>query len=304
MGSAPTVFIDTPTDGEMLPPDASFALGALINDDATASADLTIVIESSIAGEVPHEGTIDETGTFSTDVVLPSGAQTLTVSATDEEGLTGSDSVELQINGGPTAPVVGTEPVTPGVAEAILGVILEDAIDPDDDEVEYRWTWTVQANPEATEIPYTPPGEPEKVPAGLTERGQVWTATATPQDSFGNEGPFGSVSVLVGNGAPSAERALLEPDPAYTSDSLTVAPEGWSDPDEDPENYIFEWSINGTVVEGLDSPELSSGLHEKGDDVQVTVTPFDGYASGEPIVAGPLVIQNTPLDRCNTKSEA
>ena len=151
VGSAPTVFIDTPSDGEMLPPDASFALGALINDDATASAELTIVIESSIAGEVPHEGSIDEAGAFSTDIILPSGAQTLTVSATDAEGLTGSDSVDLQINGEPTAPVVGTEPVTPGVAEAIIGVILEDAIDPDGDEVEYRWTWTVQANPEATE---------------------------------------------------------------------------------------------------------------------------------------------------------
>ena len=294
VGSAPTVFIDTPSDGEMLPPDVAFAVGALINDDSTAGTELTIVIESSVGGEVAHEGSIDESGSFSADIALPSGAQTLTVSATDEEGLTGSDSVDLQINGPPTAPVVGTEPVTPGVAEAILGVILEESIDPDDDDVEYRWTWTVQANPDATAVPYSPPGEPDKVPSGLTERGQVWTATATPRDELGNEGPSGSVSILVGNGAPSVDRALLEPDPAYTSDSLTVIVEGWSDPDDDPENYIFEWSINGEIVEDLDAPDLPSSLHAKGDSVEVSVTPFDGYASGEPLVAGPLVIQNTP----------
>ncbi len=294
VGSAPTVFINTPSDGEMIPPGATFELTAILYDEETDAADLVLSVESSTSGAVDFEGATDDAGAFSAVLSLESGEQTLTLTAVDEEGLSGFDSVELVINGSPGAPVVGTDPATVDVGESFQGVILEEAVDPDGDSVTYSWEWSVQADPEATAVPYSPPGSDTEIPADLTGRGQVWTVTATPFDERGNEGESGSASVLIGNGAPSVASAVLEPDPAYTDDMLGVTLSGWEDPDDDPENYLFEWTVNGAIVEGSDSSSLDSTVHSKGDDVAVTVTPFDGYASGTPVTAGPLTIQNTP----------
>jgi hypothetical protein len=278
----------------MVVPGVPIAIEARVADEGTAPEDLKLSLESSLSGSLEFTGSPDSYGQFSGAVTLSSGLQTLTLTATDEDGLTGFDAVEIDVNGAPTGLEIGIVPEIPEIGEALVGAVLTDAVDPEDDRVTYVWSWEIQATPDATVVAYNPPGDPNTVPAGLTDRGQVWTVTATPSDSKGNVGEPATASVLVGNEPPSADSAVIEPDPAYTNDTLAPTVSGWMDPDGDPENYLYEWTINGTVVEGAESTNLSSSLHEKGDSVAVVVTPYDGFISGEAIAAPAIVIQNTP----------
>jgi hypothetical protein len=293
-GVPPSVFIEVPSDGSMVDPAATIAVEARISDDGTAPEELKIAFESSLSGSLEYSGSTDSYGQFVGGVTLGSGLQTLTLTATDESGLTGFDSVEIDVNGAPGGLEIAISPEIPEIGDGLVGVVLTDAVDPEDDRVTYLWSWEIQATPDAGVVTYNPPGDPESVPPGLTDRGQAWTVTATPSDSKGNVGESASASVLVGNEAPSAVSAVIEPDPAYTNDTLAPTVTGWFDPDDDPENYRYEWSINGTVVEGAESTNLSSSLHQKGDSIVVAVTPYDGFVSGDSLVTPAVVIQNTP----------
>ena len=76
--------------------------------------------------------------------MIGSGNQILTVRATDEDGMTGQDTVEFPVNGRPEAPVVAILPAEPGNGEALTATIETEAVDPDGDDIVYTWAWTKQ----------------------------------------------------------------------------------------------------------------------------------------------------------------
>jgi hypothetical protein len=306
-GDAPVVWIQMPGDGDLLSSDTTTHIEANITDDLTPVTELVVTLESTVGGSIDHEGSVDDAGLFSVDVLLPGGVQTITLSATDSDDRTGSDAIEVQVNGSPGTPVIAIEPAIPPVGATLTAVIVEEAADPDDDEVSYAWEWTVQIGDDGSPSPYPPEGDPTVVPGELTERGQIWTVTATPTDAVGNTGTPNSASATVGNSAPNITDAVLEPDPAFTNDSVSVTPSGWTDVDGDEENYQYAWTINGSEVADADGPTLSASAHVKGDSVVAIVTPFDGFSYGDPLEAGPVVISNSPpsaLTVALTPSEA
>ncbi len=294
LSDPPVVWLATPMDGDLFSPDATVRFEATITDDVTTPSELVITLSSSLTGEISHTASIDADGLFVADVFLGSGEQTITLSATDDDEQTGFDEVELVVNGAPGAPSVTIDPELPAEGASLSAVISVPAVDPDGDAVGYTWEWSVQVGDDESSVPYVPPDDPMVVPTGLTQRGQLWTATATPEDSHGNVGDSASATVMVGNSSPSFASATLSPNPAFTDDDLTVYTSGWLDADDDPEEYTYAWTLNGAVVVDVDGPILSSSVHEKGDEVTVTVTPVDIFSTGEPIVAEPVIISNSP----------
>ena len=202
-GDPPVVSILSPTSGDQVQPGELTTIEATLSDDATPVGDLVVAIESSTSGTIEHDGTIDDEGLFTAEVILESGAQTLTVSATDTDENTGSDAIDLNANGAPSAPAIAIDPELPEEADDLKAIVTEESTDPDGDEVSYAWSWTVQVGADGTPSPFSPEGDPQVVPSENTTKGQVWTVTATPTDSIGNTGDEATVSVVNDNSPPT-----------------------------------------------------------------------------------------------------
>jgi len=66
------------------------------------------------------------------------------------------------------------------------------------------------------------------------------------------------------------------------------------DPDQDPITYQYQWIKNDAELVGENKPVLKSGTFQKGDIVQVRVTPSDGKVEGTPFLSNPVRILNSP----------
>ena len=66
------------------------------------------------------------------------------------------------------------------------------------------------------------------------------------------------------------------------------------DPDKDPITYSYQWMKNGEEIVGENKSNLKGGNFEKGDLIQVRVTPSDGKAEGRPMLSDAVKILNSP----------
>ncbi len=120
--------------------------------------------------------------------------------------------------------------------------------------------------------------------------------TATVEDNYGRSDQDTVEVEIYEHGPPSVDSANITPSPAYTNDTLTATPQGWYDLDGAPERYRYEWYLNSTLDTGEATSTYPSGKTEKGDLVQVVVTPRNDYGDGDPVTSPTIEIQNTPPD--------
>ena len=118
--------------------------------------------------------------------------------------------------------------------------------------------------------------------------GDTVTCTVTAFDGVAT-GNVDSASVTIGasNTAPSVLSVAISPDPATELDTLTAVPSGWDDPDGDPEEYLYEWLVDGSPISN--TPTLASSdfrwFRRPG-----TGDPWDGQVYGSPVASSPLTI--------------
>ena len=124
--------------------------------------------------------------------------------------------------------------------------------------------------------------------SGAFSDGDVVTCTVTPTDDEDSGSPV-SADVTIGNSAPSVSSVSISPNPATELDLLTAVPTGWDDPDGDPEDYAYAWTVDGSPAGG-DMVTLDASYTAVGSVVTVTITPWDGYAYGSPVTSAPLTI--------------
>ena len=114
--------------------------------------------------------------------------------------------------------------------------------------------------------------------------------TATDQDGLSSTD---QINFTV-NGIPTTPVISIQPDPASTSDSLTI---NLDTPSTDPEgtniNYTYEWLLGGQVQTGYTSSSLPSSATTKGEQWTARITPDDGIVSGTSATTS-ITIQNTP----------
>jgi len=99
--------------------------------------------------------------------------------------------------------------------------------------------------------------------------------------------------VLIENTPPVISSASITPTTAYTNDTLTAVPAGYSDDDGDAAGYNYQWYVTGTAVVGATSATLSGSNFVKGDAVTVRITPWDSYEVGTSITSAALTISNS-----------
>ena len=85
----------------------------------------------------------------------------------------------------------------------------------------------------------------------------------------------------------------LSPDPALTTDDLSVSASGSSDADGDTITYSYQWSVDGSVIThtGTSVPAADTTVGELW---SVLVTPNDGYVDGATSSASIIISNSEP----------
>ncbi len=283
-GNAPVVEILTPATGDRVNDGDIVTFTATVSDVEDTASSLTIAWESDLDGVLSTAGAASSGDLeFATDA-LTVGTHAISLNVTDADGNVGVDRLTLFVNGPPEAPTVEITPDPAGADDTLRATIVVAAPDPNDDEITYTYAW--YQNGALTSY------AGDNVPAAATARGDVWQVEVTPYDGF-DTGPFGADDIVIGNAPPSVSSVTITPTVAYTNDTLTAVPTGFSDSDGDAEAYRYQWARNGSDISGATDATLAGTYFSKGDDLTVTVTPWDGTSAGSPATSGVREIQNS-----------
>ena len=102
--------------------------------------------------------------------------------------------------------------------------------------------------------------------------------------------------LTVGNALPSITDCQITPSSPASTDVLTASASGWSDPDNDPEGYTYNWRIkdaSGWVDLGVTTATLPASETNRGDKLKVECTPFDGIESGTALTSDAVEVLNS-----------
>lgn len=283
-GNAPAVEILTPATGDRVNDGDIVRFTATVADVEDRADALSVSWESDLDGVLSTLGAASSGDVeFATDA-LTVGTHNISLNVTDGDGNTGVDRITLFVNGPPEAPTVQITPDPASSDDTLRATITGGSYDPNGDTIDYAYAW--YRNGSLTSL------TGDTVPASETSRGDVWRVEATPSDGF-DVGPYGADDIEIGNGAPSATGVSISPTVAYTDDTLTAVPTGWSDSDGDAAGYRYQWTVNGVDVSGATDATLDGSYFVKGDQVTVTATPWDGTDAGAAVVSGAREIQNS-----------
>ena len=284
VGSAPSLTIERPTEGQVENGGASFTFAALVTDAEDASTALSVSWEDDVDGLLATTTPDSDGETSFSTTALTVGSHHLTVTATDPDGLSTVDTVAFTINGLPSAPVVSISPDPALTTDGLTASVDTESSDPEGDAVSYSYAW-YRDGALSSETGAT-------VASSATAKGELWRVVLTPNDG-GGDGDPGEASITIGNSAPTATAVSLSPTTVYTNDTLTASV-STSDADGDSVGLTYAWTVDGVA-----STETSASLNgttafAKGQEIVVTVTPNDGTDAGSPLSSSAITVSNTP----------
>ena len=267
VGTAPTVRIDSPLGGSVLPFGDATSMQASVSDSEDALTSLVVDWSSDIDGPL-GSAVADTAGVVVLPVSLSLGVHTISASTVDSHGMPATDSVDISVN---DVPLVSSASIVPNPAFA-------------GDTLSCEWEFSDATGSDASTAVWSMSGAVLGVGSSLAGpwvRGDVVRCTVTPFDGV-FEGEEVSAELVVSNTVPSAVGASISPASPTTGDGLSCSEVGFVDADGDPSDSTIEWSVGGVTV-GTGSEW--TGPTSRGDIVTCTVTPHDGYDAGLPVSA-------------------
>ncbi len=290
---APSIEITAPANGSLHEPDTEIVFQALIHDAEEDAGDLVVSGLSSEDGPLSFSSsTPSSSGEWIGSIdSLTSGDHSVTLEVTDAHGQTDSDVVQVKVNGRPTAPVVEVRP-NPAISGEELKVNWNThSIDPEGDTITYGFAWQRDGEP-------YPSATGDTLGEGNTKRGETWTVTVTPYDVVPGTGlelpgtPASAEAYIVNSPPTVTSVSILPGDPA-TSEDLVAYPSGWNDQDDDPEDYEYVWTVNGTDDPSVETDTFPGTETHKGDEIEVTVTAVDPFDVGNSVTSASVTIGNS-----------
>lgn len=248
--------------------------GSATDTDSDPST-LTVVWNSDKDGEI---GTSVPTGSGNVTLSyrdLSPNNHVITMTATDEFGLSCSDSIVLRVGTPPTINIVS--PMSNQTfleGEAITFELEVSDLEDQPDDVGLNWTLDGQ--------PYTTFSADSTGTAQFSETGlgfgnHILSVTATDTDGMTDSA---QVSFTV-NGMPTTPTIEIIPsNPSTTNDLSLSITQPSIDPEGLPISYTYLWSKNGVPQTGETNSTLSSSLTSKNDSWSISVTPSDGTING------------------------
>ena len=251
--------------------------------------ELTVTLSSDLSGELASS-----TALSGEDIVFPlllepgpAGEAVHTITAVvadgDHEPVVGTATVTLNL--APSVPCVVLDPLEPNVETGVTVTMPDEclSVDPEGKPVLYDSSFTT----EGSEVFINT--FPTTITAGLA-KGQVWTLTVNGCEALSQFqiDPWGicsttSQTVSIGNAPPSQPEVVLTPQDAANSgqDLRCTLDDEAEDSDGDPVSYLWFWSRDGELVDGLNDSVLPATETASGDSWTCSAVPFDGEDEGE-----------------------
>lgn len=204
----------------------------------------------------------------------------VTVTDPSGESATNSNTVMLQ-NRAPDAPSASISPNPAYVGNALVCTI-NTTSDPDDDATTESYTWLINGTTQSENSNTLSTG------FGISDTVECQVIS---NDGF-LDGSAGSDSLTISNEPPILTSVSLAPSTPTTTDSITASI-AYTDPEGMPVTEIYEWSVDGTVVQTGSTATLDASLFSKDQEVMVSVVVNDGISNSAPMDAS-VTILNTP----------
>jgi hypothetical protein len=192
------------------------------------------------------------------------------------------DDIDQDCDGadGTAVPAVAISPSSPGTNDVLFLQVVTEA-------PSWSIVWSLDGEAQAAW------NGQSVIPAEVTARGQTWTVEVTTVSALGTETAAAEASVEIVNTPPVATLALGLAPLVSEGELLTVAVVS-EDPDGDVVSLEHAWSVDGEAVDGDQGGQLSSAYFDKGQLVQVAVTPTDGLEPGATVLSNTALVVNTP----------
>jgi hypothetical protein len=272
--ASPVAAITSHGDGDVVTTSAPIVLRGTASDP-----DGDALTAAWLAGEVVlcEASTPDADGTTSCTATLTADQTHITLEVRDIEDAAHADHVDLVVVAGNAPEIAITSPAEGGVLNEDQPVVLSaTTTDADTDPADLIVTWSSDVDGQLAD------GAPDSTgvstaSATLGTGEHVITALVTDDDGLFAEA---AVSIRI-NALPSAPELALAPDPAVTTDDLTVSITTASvDPEGETPTYSYEWFKGGVLSSESTSDVLPSSATSRGDEWSVIVTPADSWGSG------------------------
>ena len=230
-----------------------------------------------------------EIGTASVLAVGFSGGDTVvcTVTARDGTDAGGSASASALITADNTPPVLADVSVTPAAPtpDDDLRCVPGAATDDDGDTISFAYAWTLDGVDLGVSA--------DTLSASATAAFDTVRCVVTPTDGEDAGAAVTSAPAVIANNPPVISAVSVSPQVVYTDDQL-VAVASAADPDGAEVRFRYTWTVNGGAVAET-GPRLSGATaFERGDSVQVSVTPDDGDAEGDAVASAAITVMNSP----------
>jgi formylglycine-generating enzyme required for sulfatase activity len=288
VGISPTLTVRSPTEGEVITHGEIVNLWVDVLDIGPQEVlqETTVQWVSDIDGLVFEGVTIDGTSLHSLDTLSP-GVHTLTVTATDEETLTSSESISIRVNRLPEVQTLELDPNPIYTTDALEATVVIVDLDSDLTNTVYQWYENGQLTGVMGSI----------VPSTDIHSGDEWRLVVTPNDGYIN-GVSQEISIIVSNTSPSVSNVAIAPTGTVYNDDIVTCTSAAFDPDQTIVP-VYQWTVGGTNYIS-NSIDLSTTVGLPGDTVlcEVFATDDEGVtvSSTDSLVLGnrtPQVSQTT-----------
>jgi hypothetical protein len=283
---APSIELTDPADGSSYAPTDLIVFRALVSDAEDSPEDLVVTASSNVDGDLGLSATPTSSGEYTAATSLSAGAHLVTFTVTDTAGRTDQDTLTLSINQAPSAPGVDISPDPAPSGYALTASVVTASVDPEGDAITYRYDWYRDGTL------YQSSSNPT-VTSGVTVRDEYWEVSVAPNDGTSDGNP-GTAGIVIDNSPPSISSVNITPTTPYADDDLTAVPSGWFDQDGDAETYDYAWYLNGSLVGSETTSVFPQSRTERGDEVQVAVTPYDRFEDGDVVWSPTITIENSP----------
>ncbi|MEC8425375.1 MAG: Ig-like domain-containing protein, partial [Myxococcota bacterium] len=238
VGTPPMLSVTSPASGDVVNETAAVSFAATVSDNEDPATDIALSWSSDVDGEFSTQGA-DAVGSIAFDTAaLSAGDHSVTVRATDTDGLYAQTTQDLTINQVPTAPTVSISP-DPAYTVDTLTASASGSRDPDDSgPVTHAYAWSVDGVASSVSAAAT-------FPSSATQKGSTYRVVVTPSDGTGT-GPTGEASLTVQNTAPVLSGPTLSAAVVQVGDTLTCSGSATDVDAVDTPTVAYAWSDGST----------------------------------------------------------
>ncbi len=263
VGIAPALAVRSPMDGEVGTINDIVNLWVDVEDFASDGTLLESFVrwESDIDGLLFEGTTIEGTSLHSLDT-LSAGLHTLTVTVTDQETLSRTETLSVRINQIPELQSLELSPDPIYTTDALTATVV--ASDPDGDALNLVYQW--YENGQLTGV------LGNVVPLTDIHAGDEWRVVVTPNDGYVS-GASQEATIIVSNTAPSVTNVAIAPTGTVYNDQVLTCTSAAFDPDQTV-IPVYEWTIDGNTYIS-NSVDLTTTVAMPGDTVTCEVFATD-----------------------------